>query len=112
MHGKFISLLAITAILFSCQEKAVLPKSKMVDVLTDVMLLEAGNQVQYNYGNIPGIAWDRDYVVVCKKNGIDTTQFRQAMGFLEKKPEKFAVIMEEVITRLQKMEMKANAVKK
>lgn len=83
----------------------------MVALLTDCMLLEGGNQVQYNYGNIPGKAWSRDYDFVCKKNSIDTTQFRETMNYLQEHPEKFADIMEDVITHLQKMEVKTNRAK-
>lgn len=108
MFGKFI-IIAAVALLFSCNSKPPYKHKEMVEVLSDVMLLEGGNQVQYNFGNIPDWVWERDYVFVCKKHNMDTTAFRTNMNFLETHPDEFSAILEEVITKLQKAELNKNA---
>lgn len=89
----------------SCKEKAPVPRKKLVAVFTDVMILEGGNQAQYNFGNIPPAIWQRDYAMVLKKHNLDTADFRKSMEYLEKNPELFSGILEEVITGLQKAEV-------
>jgi hypothetical protein len=83
----------------------------MVEVMTDVMLLEGGNQAQYNFGNVSEKAWRRDYLFIMRKHGLDTAIFRKSMNYLEKKPEEFSKILEEVITKLQKTEVQKNILK-
>jgi hypothetical protein len=107
MHRKF-TLLLLAVFFFSCGEEAPIPPKKMAEVLTDVMLLEGGNQVQYNFATLPDKVWQRDYAFVCKQHSIDTTEFKSAMNFLENHPEEFTKVLEDVITRLQKLEMKQN----
>lgn len=80
----------------------------MVGLLTDVMLLEAGNGVQYNFGNMPESVWSRDYAGVCKKYGVDTADFRKSMDWYGDHPEKFATTMEQVITQLRRLEVDPN----
>lgn len=78
----------------------------MVALMTDFMILEGGNQIQYNFANVPAYVWKRDYAGVCKKHGVDTSDFRITMNYLEKHPEEFSKIMEESITNLQQLEAK------
>jgi hypothetical protein len=80
----------------------------MVDLFTDIMLLEGGNQAMYNFGNIPAEVWRRDYQFVCKKHSLDTSDFRKSMVFLEDHPDQLSKILEEVITKLQKTEVQKN----
>ena len=86
-------------------------QAKMVDLLTDIMLLEAGNQVQYNMGNIPATIWKRDYAFVCKKHQLDTALFHKTMDWYEMHPEAFSKTLELVITRLQKKEIESHKAK-
>lgn len=77
----------------------------MTDVLTDIMILESGNQAKYNYANLPEFVWKRDYNDVCNRHGIDTAQFRKVMVYYQAHPDEFSVTMEKVIARLQKMQV-------
>lgn len=105
-----VSRKVITAVLFialiSCKEKAPLTHQKMVALYTDIMILEGGHQAQYNYGAIPHNIWQRDYQHVCKMHQTDTALFRRSMEYYEKHPQEFSKLLEEVITGLQKQEMK------
>ena len=103
-----VTILFLLLTLFSCRETAPVAHKKMVDVMTDVMLLEGGSQAQYNFGNVSPNAWKRDYVFILKKHNLDTAIFRKSMVYLEKNPEEFSKILEEVITKLQKIEVQKN----
>lgn len=102
------SFLFLAITVFACQEKPAVPRAKMVPLLKDCMMLEAGNQVKYNFAHIPQYVWQRDYAFVCKKHGVDTADFRQSLNYMEKHPEEFASVLEEVITALQKEEVNKN----
>ena len=104
--------ISISFILCCCAEKPPVDSRKMTAVLTDCMLLEGGNQVEYNYANIPGTIWNRDYAAVCARHQLDTNAFRAGMEYLVQHPEEFTAILENVITRLQKQEMKQNQIDK
>jgi Domain of unknown function (DUF4296) len=77
----------------------------MANVLTDILLLEAGNQVQYNFATIPDKIWKRDYAFVCKKHKMDTSDFRKGMNWYSDHPEQYTKIMEQVINRLQRQQV-------
>lgn len=104
LRYKFTFLAVI--FLFACADRAPLRHGKMVDIFTDAMILEGGNQVRYNFANVPSYVWNRDYMFVCKKHGVDTADFKKELKYLEKHPAEFSTIMEEVITRLQQQEAK------
>ena len=74
-------------------------------VMQDIMLMESGNQMKYNYGMLPDALWKRDYAFVCKKHQIDTSDFREMMAYYKRHPESFSKLMEEVITALQKIQV-------
>lgn len=80
-------------------------RSKMIPLFSDIMLLEAGNQAAYNYGNIPNPVWMRDYMLICKKHNTDTATLRKTFNYLQQHPETYSKLLEDVITRLQKEEM-------
>jgi hypothetical protein len=92
--------------LSACAKKVPLSKAKMVDVMTDVMQLEAGHQLKYNGGIIPDTFWQRDYAFVFKKHNVSEADFRLTVEEYQKQPETYSKVMEQVITRLQKMEIK------
>ena len=73
--------------------------------MTDVMLMESANAVNYNHGLLPDSLWEKDYADVFKKHSITKADFKGAMDFYQNHPEQFSGIMEEVITRLQKMQL-------
>ncbi len=105
LKRKITILTAIGIIFFSCSQKAPADSAVMTDVLTDIMILEAGNQVQYNFGTIPNRVWKRDYQQVCTKYKMDTTTFKTAMNWYSDHPEQFSKIMEQVISRLQRRQL-------
>jgi len=101
-----ISILSLLAV--SCgpgQPK--LEQKKMVSVLCDVMVMEAGHQVKYNYGILPDSIWVRDYSFICKKHGVKYDDFKAELLRLKAHPADFDVVMERVITQLQLAEMHA-----
>lgn len=89
----------------ACASEYPLNEEKMVEILSDVMVMESGNAVQYNYGLLPQKKWATDYALVCKKHGTDTATFRANLLMYEKDPEKYTRVMEKVITRLQQQEI-------
>lgn len=78
----------------------------MTDVMTDVMMMESANAIQYNYGLLPDSLWEKDYAVIFKKQGITNDEFKEAIEYYQEHPDQFSAIMEKVITRLQKMQFK------
>ena len=84
-----------------------LEQKKMVSVLCDVMVMEAGHQVKYNYGILPDSIWVRDYGFVCKKHGVKYDDFKAELLRLKANPAEFDAVMEKVITQLQLAEMNA-----
>lgn len=74
--------------------------------MTDVMLMESANAINYNHGLLPDSLWEKDYAVVFSKHGISREDFKNAVSFYQAHPDQFSVIMEKVITRLQKMQLK------
>ena len=66
-----------------------LDQKKMVSVLCDVMVMEAGHQVKYNYGILPDSIWVRDYGFICKKHGVKYEDFKAEMLRLKAHPQEF-----------------------
>lgn len=98
-----LSLLAV-----SCgPEQPKLEQKKMVSVLCDVMVMEAGHQVKYNYGILPDSVWVRDYSFICKNHGVKYDDFKAELLRLKAHPADFNGVMEQVITQLQLAEMNA-----
>lgn len=98
-----LSLLAV-----SCgPEQPKLEQKKMVSVLCDVMVMEAGHQVKYNYGILPDSIWVRDYSFICKNHGVKYDDFKAELLRLKAHPADFNGVMEQVITQLQLAEMNA-----
>ena len=98
-----LSLLAV-----ACgPEQPKLEQKKMVSVLSDVMVMEAGHQVKYNYGILPDSIWVRDYSFICKNHGVKYDDFKAELLRLKAHPADFNGVMEQVITQLQLAEMNA-----
>jgi hypothetical protein len=72
--------------------------------MTDVMLMESANAINFNQGLLPDSLWENDYAVIFKKHQIGRDQFKTAIVYYQAHPEQFSAIMEKVITRLQKMQ--------
>lgn len=88
-------------------EQPKLEQKKMVSVLCDVMVMEAGHQVKYNYGILPDSIWVRDYSFICKNHGVKYDDFKAELLRLKAHPADFNGVMEQVITQLQLAEMNA-----
>lgn len=109
---KYRNLLFLCMILLllavSCgSEQPKLEQKKMVSVLCDVMVMEAGHQVKYNYGILPDSIWVRDYSFICKNHGVKYDDFKAELLRLKAHPADFNGVMEQVITQLQLAEMNA-----
>jgi hypothetical protein len=93
--------------LVGCGDEAKIEEKKLVDVMCDVMLMEAGNQIEYNYANLPDSLWNSHYDFVCKKHGISKEDLKAELLRLKADPEAFTLLMEKVITQMQMAELKA-----
>ena len=72
--------------------------------MTDVMLMESANAINYNHGLLPDSLWEKEYAGIFNKHHIAKEQFKTAIDYYQAHPEQFSAIMEKVITRLQKMQ--------
>lgn len=98
----------LSLLVVSCgPEQPKLEQKKMVSVLCDVMVMEAGHQVKYNYGILPDSVWVRDYSFICKNHGVKYDDFKAELLRLKAHPADFNGVMEQVITQLQLAEMNA-----
>ena len=91
----------------SCAPKPHVEEKKMIDLMCDVMLLEAGNQIKYNYAALPDSLWQEHYNFVCVKHKVPYDEFKAELGRLKADPEAFAALMEKVITQMQVAELNA-----
>lgn len=103
----FLFFLMLLLVVSCGSEQPKLEQKKMVSVLCDVMVMEAGHQVKYNYGTLPDSIWVRDYGFVCKKHGVKYEDFKAELLRLKANPAEFNGVMEKVITQLQLAEMNA-----
>lgn len=89
--------------------RKVMPQEKMVEILTDIAIVEAGNGLDSNIASYKPSQWKGDYAFVFRKYGADDSLFRSSYRYYFNRPEQFSKIMEQVITNLQSRE--ANQVK-
>lgn len=78
----------------------------MVPLLVDIQLMEAGNRSKFGFSELPKEKWKADYQFICKKHGTDTAEFRKAMQWYEKHPDQLSKMMDNVLSELQKMEVR------
>lgn len=87
----------------------------MVLLLADAMTMEAGHQVQYNFGILPDSIWIKDYTFLCKKHKVEYSDFSKQLSWYQDQPEEYSQLMEKVITQLQQSDTRfsgANAARK
>lgn len=84
----------------------------MIPLMCDVMLMEAGNQIKYNYAQLSDSMWESHYTFVCKKHNVPYDALKNEMLRLKKDPQAFAALMEKVITQMQLAELNARKGKK
>jgi len=109
---KYNWLILFTVLLvYSCGgeklPKGILPKDKMVPILVDQHLAE----VIFNQRFSLGIKDDKNvmddlYLSVLKKNRVDQKIFEQSVFYYSKHPYKYIPIYDEVLNRLNEMQVK------
>lgn len=80
----------------------VLPKEKMVQILTDVQITEAAMLLQSNKGNISKTRIPDYYQFIFKKHQITEKQFRESFTFYIGQVELMDNMYEEVINEISK----------
>jgi hypothetical protein len=108
----FILGMLLVAAWVSCGPKPHVRESVMIDLMCDVMILESGNQVKYNYANLPDTLWQQHYDFVCKKHKVAYADLKLELLRLKADPEAFAALMEKVITQMQVAELNARKERK
>ncbi|MCJ8209492.1 DUF4296 domain-containing protein [Mucilaginibacter sp. RS28] len=102
----YINLFFLVALFFAaCKNDAVpenvLPKDRMVKVLTDVHLVDGS---LYNIVITPDSLYKYGmgkYLLVFKKNHTDTLQFRRSVQYYSSEPALFDEVYEQVVQNLQ-----------
>ncbi len=103
-----ITLFLLICSVFACHSSPnKVSDEKMISILADAMLLEASNQIHYNYAILPDSVWFNEYSFICKKHLINFEDFKSQLHWLKENPDEFSSIMEKVITRLQWTDLNA-----
>ena len=84
--------------------------ANMSKIMYDVMIMEAGNQVNYNYGLLPKAKWKGDYASIAKKHHVDSNKLKEAFQFYSKHPDKFSKVMETTIALLQNKQLMPDSI--
>ena len=106
LRNKITMIVLITGF-FACNSRSFpVAESKMVDILADAMVLEAGVQIKYNYAILPDSVWMRNYGFIVKKDNVDVKDFETTLSAYKLDGKEFAALMEKVIVKLQKDEVK------
>lgn len=105
----FISITGIFIIpylLSGCSgpDSSVLTEEKMVDVATDIHLVEAGIKFIRRTEPVDDAQVYKAFDSVFRKNNITKEQYEQSMDYYQSHPEKLDKIYTEVITRLSTMQ--------
>lgn len=102
----FLVLLAI-----SCSKeklpKGILSKDKMVPVLVDQHIADLLFVHRFAVGVKSDNAMDDLYLSVLKKHGVDQKVFEESVLYYGKHPDKYKPIYDEVLNRLNEMNVKA-----
>lgn len=105
---RFFVLFAVV-LLFSCNRKTnvtptgLLSKSRMVDLLTEIQLAEAGAGTGYNLDQLNALMAER-YAALLQRHQVSYEQFVASYNHYLAHPEQLAAIYDEVIKRLTDME--------
>jgi hypothetical protein len=106
LRNKITIIVLITG-LFACHSRRFpVAESKMVDILADAMVLEAGVQIKYNYSVLPDSVWTKNYGFIVKKHKVNVKDFEMTLSSYKLDGKEFAALMEKVIVKLQKDEVK------
>jgi hypothetical protein len=88
---------------------AIISSSKMVEILTDVHLVEAALKQKQERGVNMNFYTPFYYKSIFIKHGINQQQFRKSLQYYLQKPDKFEKIYYEVITSLTEIQNKEQA---
>jgi len=106
LRNKITIIIMITGF-FACNSRSFpVAESKMVDILADAMVLEAGVQIKYNYAILPDSVWMKNYAFIVKKHNVDVKDFETTLSAYKLDVKEFSALMEKVIVKLQKDEVK------
>ena len=86
--------------------KGILPKEKMIPLLVDQHLAEQMFSLRFSLGLKNDSVLDDLYLSVLKKNGVDRKVFEESVYYYSKHPEKYKPIYDEVLNRLNAMDVK------
>lgn len=95
----------------ACKEKEVkahsgynLPRNKMINVLTDIVLAEGNEKVLHKYGYNTKVLIDSSYQFIYKKQNIKKWQMDSSFKYYSNQGEEFTKMMDEVIENLNRLE--------
>jgi hypothetical protein len=87
--------------------KGILPRDKMVPMLVDQHLAEMIFAQRFAVGLKSENTMDDLYVSILKKYKVDRKVFEESVYYYSKHPDKYKEIYDEVLNRLNEMEVKA-----
>lgn len=101
-------LIAISCILFSCNEEKngpgnILPREKFKTLLVDMYRIEGQVSGQALIDDKADDRFREAYKQLFKKNGTDSLQVRQTMEYYRTQPEEFKILIQEVNTTLRNL---------
>lgn len=106
LRNKITSIVVIIGF-FACNFNSFpVEENKMVDILADAMVLESGIQIKYNYAVLPDSIWTANYGFILKKHNVTVADFDKTLDYYKRDGKAFSALMEKVIVKLQKDEVK------
>lgn len=81
-----------------------LPKKKMTEVLTDLVLAEGNQKVLQKYGYNTNILIDSSYQFIYKIHNIEKWQMDSSFKYYSNHPDDFTKMMDEVVENLNRLE--------
>jgi hypothetical protein len=107
--NKLIFFIGICALFVSCKEKehyesvpkALIPKEKMIDLITNLTILESTYQAKYV--QVTRYSWllQQEADSLFKANGITRQQYDESLTYYNKQHEEMVEMYQEVKTKLQ-----------
>jgi hypothetical protein len=108
---KISGLILFILFFIACKEKEVnaysgyhLPRKKMVNILTDIVLAEGNEKVINKYGFNTKILIDSSYQFIYKSQNIEKWQMDSSFKYYCENPDEFTVMLEDVIENLNRLE--------
>lgn len=108
--------LSLFLVLFSCSNNSkpdyLLPKEKMVELMTDVQVAEAYIKLKFTIVNDTIQNSDSIYAAILRKHGISKAVYDSNFAYYKRNPEKLQLIYEDVLIELSALDAKNEAEKK